>query len=418
MRILLVNNNYFPEFGGPTRYMFRVAELFEQHGHTVIPLSNSYARNKPSPYAHYFLPSPVDEDAVYFREYKLTLRNKMELVGRATYSLKARSRIEEMIQKEKIDVVYLLNIANYISPSVIDGCHRMHVPVVMRLSDFYLLCPNYIFFRNGQVCEECAQQGLHRALIHRCLKGSLSVTTARVIAMTYHQLTGVNKMVDAFISPSKFLMEKLIHYGYPAEKFVHIPTIVEHQAVETIDCDRKYFLYMGRISPEKGLETLVRAFNLLLKSAPEARLVIAGEITDEARRLQQIIQQEQIDHIEFPGYIDKQHFAEVMSGAIATICASICYDNTPNSVYESLAFKRPVIVTKIGSLPEQIRHGIDGLHCEVGSENDLAAQLLRFWEDPELARKTGEAGHDQLTEEYSPQKHYEQLMAVFSRLKS
>ena len=88
----------------------------------------------------------------------------MELVGRATYSFTARKRIDEVIAKEKIDVVYLLYIVNYISPSVIDGAHRMHVPVVMRLSDFSLLCPNYIFYRyqDKQVCEECAQYGLQR----------------------------------------------------------------------------------------------------------------------------------------------------------------------------------------------------------------------------------------------------------------
>ena len=130
----------------------------------------------------------------------------------------------------------------------------------------------------------------------------------------------VNGRVDAFVSPSKFLMEKMIHYGYPAEKFVHIPSFVDQPPSDQLILTGIISFLSVALRPTKVLKHWWRGFKLLLESAPEARLVIAGEISEEAKRLQEIIRQEQIGQIEFPGYIDKQHFSEVMNGAIATVC--------------------------------------------------------------------------------------------------
>lgn len=414
MNILVANNRFFVS-GGPERYMFTLINLLEKNGHTAIPFSNTYRKNHPSPYAANFLPSPVDVDEVYYRQFRLTPMKKLQLLGRSMYYPEAYRRVSTIIDDHHIDMAYLLAIANYISPSIISAFKAQGIPVVMRLSDFNLLCPAYLFLREERPCEECMDHGLQRAVVHRCLQGSALVSLARVIAMTTHRLMRIYDQVDAFIAPSRFLMAKMVQGGFPVEKLHHIPSPVKALPA-TPEGLGEYILYFGRIAPEKGLETLLLGFERLLCQHPLARLLIVGAPTPEQERLEHILNERRISNVEFVGFQEGEQLNMLIDGARFSVCPSIWYENSPMTVYESLAHARPVIVSNIGSLPEQVEDGADGLLFEPGNHEQLADKMAALWEDPALASHMGKTGRDRMQRLFSPEAHYRSLLAVFNQI--
>jgi glycosyltransferase involved in cell wall biosynthesis len=415
MNILIANNRFFVS-GGPERYMFKITEMLEGSGHRVSVFSNRYIKNLPSPYEEFFMPSPVNEDAVYYRDFKLSPSKAVKLLGRAAYSIEAKRRIQYLIQSEKPDIAYLLAIANYISPSIIDTLHSNRIPVVMRLSDFNLLCPAYTFFRNSQVCQECLTNGLHKAVSHRCLQDSRMVSLARVISMAYHRWINIYDKVDAFIAPSEFLMKVMIEAGFPSQKFIHLPSFAEIPEVVSTSCKERYILYVGRLSKEKGIDILIRAFSIIQRTYPDIRLVIAGERTLECAYLKSLAQELKIERVYFIGFVENSKLSQVYSNAEFTVVPSLWFENTPMSVYESHSYSKAVISSRIGSLPEQVKDGINGLLFEPGDPVDLAEKISLLLDNPDLAVKMGRQARERLVEELSPQSHLERLLDLFGSI--
>ena len=362
------------------------------------------------------MPSPVQENAVYFREFRLTPWKALELLGRASYSFEAKRRIERLIQAEKPDIAYLLAIANFISPSVIDVFHKFQIPVVMRLSDFHLVCPAYNLFRNGQVCQECLSGELWRAVQHRCLQGSHLVSLARVLSMMVQRIIRIYEKVDIFIAPSMYLMEVMQKAGLPDHKLLHLPSFAEIPQYVPEPSAENMILYAGRLSPEKGVEILVRAYEKLKHCHPHARLVIAGEITPEGERLQALVNELDIDGIEFTGYASKEILAQLYQAAAFSVVPSLWFENTPMSVYESQSYARAVIASRIGSLPEQVIDGVNGLLFNPGDPADLTEKMAHLLDNPHEARAMGERARERLAAEFSPERHLEQLTSLFQTL--
>ena len=169
MNILICNNRYFPS-SGPERYLFAMTSLLEKHGHTVVPLAADYSQTLDTPYRRYFVPPPVDGESIFFAQYKdsLTLRKRIGLAARAAYSRTVYEAAKRVIAEQRIDLVYLLNTVNVLSPSIIDAARSCGVPVALRLSDFNLLCPAYAFMRDGHVCQECLGGTITRCSIVVC----------------------------------------------------------------------------------------------------------------------------------------------------------------------------------------------------------------------------------------------------------
>lgn len=415
LNILIANNRYFVS-GGPERYLFGIRERLEAGGHRVIVFSNRYAQNLPSPYQDYFMPSPVQENAVYFREFRLTPWKSLGLLGRASYSFEAKRRVERLIQAEKPDIAYLLAIANYISPSVIDVFRKYHIPVVMRLSDYNLVCPAYNLFRDGQVCQECLTDGLWRAVQHRCLQGSHLVSLARVLSMSLHRIIRIYDKVDLYVAPSKHLLQVMLKAGIPTNKLVHLPSFAEIPQIKSEKPSENKILYVGRLTPGKGVEILIRAFGKLKHSHPHASLVIAGEINPEGERLQALVHELEIDGIEFPGYASKEMLARLYQAASFSVVPSLWFDNTPMSVYESQSYARAVVASRIGSLPEQVTDGVNGLLFNPGDAEDLKEKMAILLDDPLKSQAMGKYARERLAAEFSPERHLEQLTSLFQTL--
>jgi len=381
------------------------------------PLALKYAQSWDSPYSVYFLEPPGDPRQTRLKDIKLTPLNGIRYLDRSIYSLEARQYLTRLLKAVgTIDVAYLLNIYNYMSPSIIHTLRRKGIPVVMQLADYNLLCPSYSFLRNGSPCTLCIRGNYFYGLRFRCTKSNYLASTVRTLGMYIQKWLRIYHLIDAFIVPCNFMKTKLIDGGFPAER-IHLlryPVVKRFAAAASPSTKKNYVLYFGRISFEKGLDTLIRAYQRL--ASPPDLLLVGRDYDGEKERLKKIIRPEYSAHIKFLGFKDGLALSQLISEAQLSIVPSRWYDNAPISVYESFIHKTPVLAADIGGIPEQIRNGINGRLFAPDSVEDLAAAFQQMLADPARLKTMGQAGYDYVTGELSVEKHAVSLVNLFQGL--
>lgn len=412
MRILLVNYRYFIS-GGPEKYMFNIKKMLEDNGHEVIPFSIHSNKNVETEYSKYFVEPIGSRDTTYFDEVKKTPKSIWKMLTRSIYSIEVEKAIKREIRDVKPDIVYIIHFVNKLSPSVITGAKKMGVPVVLRLSDYFLLCPRFDFMYQKKICEDCLSKGYRRCIKKRCVKGSLFASAIRVFSMKFHSLIHVYRGVDAFITPSEFLKKKLVANGFDEKKITCIPTFTASKSEIGKPQVGVYGLYFGRITEEKGVETVVKAYEKL----PGYELKIMGDdTTGEAKRLKAYVEQRKIKNIEFLGFKSGIELEKVIKGARFILIPSIWYDNLPNTALESFQYSKPVIASNIGSLPELVVEGVNGFLFEAGNASALIETIKKL-DDDETVIKLGLESRKILETRFAPQAHYDALMKVFDKVR-
>lgn len=411
MRVLLVNYRYFIS-GGPEKYMFNIKRLLEKNGHEVIPFSVHSNKNEPTEYSKYFVEPIGSRDATYYDEVKKSPRVIWQLLSRSIYSLEVKKAIKKEIKEVKPDLVYVIHFVNKLSPSVITGAKEMGVPVVMRISDYFILCPRFDFLRDKTVCEDCLSKGYSSCIKNRCVKGSLFASVIRVFSMKVHKMMHIYDKIDAFISPSNYMKQKLVDNGFDEKKITYIPTFTESVSEVGEPVIGEYGLYFGRLSKEKGVETVIKAYEKL----PNNKLVIMGDYgTEEGTRLKQYIEDNKIENISFIGFKGGEELEEVVRNARFIVIPSIWYDNLPNTALEAFLYSKPVIASNIGSLPELVIDGKNGYLFETDNVDDLVDKIKKL-DDDETIIRLGENSRERYEDIFSPKWHYEKLLNVFIEL--
>ena len=409
MRILIVNKYFFP-LGGPEQYMFRIIRHLERRGHTVIPLALRLKHNHPSPYENEFLDPPAQEDASHFEQFSLGLLGKLGLLAHSIYSGAARRQTERLIRAHSIDVVYLLNICNYISPSVLYACQSTGARAVMRLSDYHFICASYHFERNGSVCRLCERSLLH-ALRYRCLFNSLSCTLARILAIGIHRALRIYHRADAVIAPSQHMREALERFGLSSKKVHVVPGFADVSVFTPSDEEGDYVLYLGRLAAEKGIDILLKAWHLLAESS--VRLHIAGGGPEE-EDMKQLAEQLCLSNVIFRGHLSDQQCIDEMRGSKLLVCPSVCHDNAPAVIYEAMACAKPVVASRVGGIRDQVEDGRTGLLVAPGDARALADALKRLLVSPSLRAELGRNGRERMMSRFHPDVHLERLEEILA----
>ncbi len=408
MRILIVNYRYFIS-GGPEKYMFNIKKMLEEHGHEVIPFSIHSNKNVETEYSKYFVEPIGSRDATYFDECKKTPKTIWQMLTRSIYSIEVERAIKKQIKEVKPDLVYTIHFVNKLSPSVLKGAKAMGVPVVSRLSDYFLLCPRFDFLHDKKICEDCLKCGYVSCVKKRCVKGSLFASIVRVFSMKVHEMIHVYDNVDAFITPSNFLREKLVANKFQAEKIHCIPTFTASKSEVGEPQLGTYGLYFGRVAEEKGVDTVVKAFEKM----PSHQVKIMGDdTTDEAVRLKKYVEERDIKNVEFLGFKGGAELESVIKGARYTLIPSIWYDNLPNTALESFQYSKPVIASNIGSLPELVTDEFNGYLFEAGNAEQLI-EKVKLLDDDKKVMEMGKNSRSCLESKFAPQIHYDALMKVF-----
>lgn len=370
MRVLLINK-YHRRYAGPERLYFDTAKLLEAEGHEVAFFSMADERNEATPFSRSFAPH-----VEYENNEPMPLGEKIRTAYNLLFNFTAKRRLEELIRDFEPDVAHMFNIYHQLSPSIIWALHKHHVPMVMTLCDYKLASPNYNLFVRGKVWHHSSG---FRCLTDRCVKDSFAKSLVCVLEQWLHQILGTYGKVDVYLGLSQFLIATFKDLGFPYPiQLLPQPLFLENiPESPLLSKQGKMFLYFGRLSSEKGVATLIRAFEKLT-GGETLSIVGFGPEEETLKTLTQDLGLEK--KVTFLGPIYGEGLQDLLRQARAVVVPSEWYENTPYALLEALASGTPVIASRIGSLPEIIKDGENGLLFEPGQAADLAQKTALFLE--------------------------------------
>ncbi|MGK7920233.1 MAG: glycosyltransferase [Trichodesmium sp.] len=327
----------------------------------------------------------------------------------AIYSNSSKQLVSAKISSFQPDIVHVHNFFPQFSPAVYDACQDAGVPVVQTLHNYRLLCPNAYFFRDGEVCEDCLGKFVPwPGIIHRCYRDSYlgSAVVATMLTVNKLRQTWTEK-VDYYIALTEFAKQKFIQGGLPSEKMVVKPNFVypDPGIGEGIG---DYALFVGRLSSEKGLNTMLDAWQILAGKIP-LKIIGDGLI---ANTVQEFLQK--LTNVEWLGRKLKPEVYALIGNAKFLVFPSKWYETFGLVAIEAFARGTPVIASNLGSLSSLIKSGHTGFHFRPGDPNDLAAQVEYALTHPEKLRKMRLKARAEFEAKYTAEQNYHKLMDIYN----
>jgi len=407
MNILLINSYYYNR-GGDCTYTFKLEKLLKSKpDHTVLNFAMKHPLNHPNKHEKYFVPE-ID----FIRELKRgIIRGGFRVMARSIYSRIAKKQINSLLMDNAVDIAHIQSIRGHITPSIFHTFKKWGIPIIWTLHDFFLVCPNSTFLSHGRSCEACMGKKFYRVVTKKCRKESYAASIVVMLEEYLQRLLGLIKMVDYFIAPSLFLKNKMIEHGLPQKKIKYIPNFIEsekdNQSVEHGD----YILYIGRLSYEKGLLTLLKSW----VHFPGIKLIIAGDGPIRSE-LEKTVKELNLESVFFLGRVPNYETSGLIKNSIFIISPSECYENAPYSILEAFVYGKPVIGSRIGGIPELVIDGVTGILFNPGDQADLTDKIRWMLEHPDHRKTFGANAYRIVREKFNPEDHYREVLKVYTRV--
>ncbi len=336
-----------------------------------------------------------------------SLSKKMQVALSGAWSKDSYAAISKLISEFKPDIAHFHNTFPQISPSAYAACQDQGVPVVQTLHNFRLICAGALLQRDGKPCEDCVGTSLLPALIHRCYRDSLFATGAIVWMLTRNRWNKTYQtLVNRYIALTEFSASRLIAGGLPKERIVIKPNFIP-SVPEPGKGDGNYAVYVGRLSEEKGVHTLLKAWQE--SGTLPLKIIGSGELHDD---LAKIVSQNNLP-VEFLGLKPREEVLDIISHAKFLVIPSEWYEGFPMVTLEAYACGTPIIASRIGSLTEIINDGETGLTFTPGDSADLEKKLRFLSDNPDLLKTFRNNCRALFNEKYNETKNYELLMGIY-----
>lgn len=374
LRILIVHNAY-QHRGGEDAVVDDETKLLVSHGHEV----RSYIRQN-------------DE---------ISEMSRLTLACQTLWSSRSVDEISALIRDFSPNVIHAHNTFPLISPSLYWAANQAGVPLVQTLHNFRLLCPQAIFLREGKICEDCLAKIPWRGAVRGCYRESRIQSTVLTSMLILHRLMNTwGSKVTRYIALNEFCRSKLIAGGLPGDRIAVKPNFSDFKA--PVEGDRSGFLFVGRLSVEKGIEVLAGAVGI----SNDVCIRVVGSGPETPRLLN-------VKGITALGALSGDAVSAEMSRATALVLPSICYESFPRTLLEAFASRLPVIASRLGPLAELVKDGVTGLLFEPGNSLDLAYKLRWAVQHPEKMAEMGRNARALYEAEFTPESNYEQLIAIY-----
>ena len=386
MKIILVNKFYYRR-GGDCIYMLNLEQLLKERGHDVAVFSMEYPENLPTEWSRYFPSNMI----------------KIKAFTRPFGSLEVKRKFVALLDDFKPDVVHLNNIHTQLSPIVAELAHDRGIKVIWTLHDLKLLCPRYDCLLNGkEQCEACFLENKRYCLKNGCIKNSKIASWIGYREAKIWNRNRLESTTDLFICPSDFIKGKMLQGLFSSGKLFTLSNFIDIEKCKKNNHDKEeYYCYVGRLSPEKGIETLINAANKL-----SFRLKVIGDGFLKDRLVSYAK-----SNIEFLGHKNWDEIKSVVGNAKFTVLPSECNENNPLSVIESLCLGTPVLGARIGGIPELIEEDVNGMTFESKNVDDLVDKIEcmmgKSFDYADIAR-TAQV-------KYSSETYYQKLMEIYER---
>lgn len=413
-----------------------VSPLYLEKGNTTDLKQEWYTQHMRILIVHNFYKNPGGEDVVFEAETELLINNgheveqfiannkdieqmpRAKLAMNMIWSKDTNRDIQQKIIEFQPDIVHFHNTFMMISPSVYYICRKMGVPVVQTLHNYRLICPNATFYRDNQVCTLCLGKAFASPGVrHGCYRDSHTQSAGVAAMLSFHRMRQTwNQQVDTYISLTNFAKAKFIEAGFPEEKIAVKPNFLKDDP-EVSQCDGRYMLYMGRLTPEKGLRLLLQAWKELAEANMNIPLKIIGKgPLDE--ELQQFVEDNGLYNVEILGHKHRNEALQILKGATALVFPSQWYETFGLVNIEAYATGKPVIAAGFGTMLEVIENGKTGLHFAPNDPQDLADKVRCLWEEPALTHQLGEQARKIYEQKYTPKANYARLIEIYEETKS
>lgn len=380
---ILIVHNYYQLAGGEDYVVECEKKMLEEYGHDVL----LYTRNN----------SEIK---------RMRLYQKVCLPFNTIFSIKTYVDVKRIIKKNNIDVIHVHNTLNLISPSVYYSALSCKVPVVQTIHNYRLICPNAEMYRNNNICTECIENGLNRAIRYKCYRNSYLQTIVCVVMLKFHRLLGTYYKIGQYICLSqqmKNIMKVFIPEDLISVKANYSNNIdIEENINRKISND--YYLYLGRIEKNKGIDMLINTFENLT----DKKLIIAGNGTCLDKILERV---KKVKNVEYVGFVKKDIKEKLIREAKALIVPSQWLEPFGVGVIEAFSVGTPVIASDVGTLSELIEEGKTGYKFERKSSKSLREAIYKLEKDDysKLVENTLKV----YSEKYSEEKNYEILMNIY-----
>jgi glycosyltransferase involved in cell wall biosynthesis len=383
MRVLYVHNEY-GSWSGEEAAAEGLAKVLTDHSHEVVWFRRSS------------------------RELDGSLISKAKAFFAGIHNPFSAKDIARTLDEIRPDVVQVQNIYPLLSPSIFHPIRKRGIPIVMRCPNYRLFCPNGQHLISGKVCEKCLSGGRELWCILRNCESSLFKSAGYALRNAWARMTkSILDGVDIFIVQTEFQKAKFVKNGISPGRIEILPGMAPCADV----CGNGYVgdsvVYAGRISSEKGIDSLLRA----AETTPQVPFSIAGDCPASAQCIRSAP-----NNVRWLGFLTGEALLELYRSARFVVVPSSCYEGFPNVIARAMMMGKPVISSRIGGIPEIVDDGVTGLLCEPNNARDLAEKIQYLWARPGLCKQMGHAGREKALREYSPEKCYERLMAIYERV--
>jgi len=415
MKILQIHKYFSKENGGGSvTAFFETIQLLRKRGHEVVVFSMEDEKNDPSEYSKFFAEHFDINKAKGFWE-------KIKLIPGVVWNHEAQTKLEKLLEVEKPDVAHVHNIYHYLTPAILHTLKKHKIPIVFKLSDYKVICPNYKLFINGDVCEKCKGHKYYNCFFNVCLKKSYLSSFIGMIEAYVHWMKGSYKKIDYFLAPSEFMKEKCVDFGIKEDRIKILRNVIntENFNLEQDFIEEDYILSLGRVSEEKGIDYLILAFKEFVDEYPEIKtnLMIIGRgpqrdaLKDLARKLG-ILDARVI----FPGFIRGEKRDDLIRKSKGVVISSIWYDNSPLVISEAQLLGKPVIVSDRGGSKEMILENESGFIYLAQSVEELKKVIIKFLAlSPEKRKEVGIKGKENILKINSEEEYYLKLMDFYQQ---
>lgn len=387
MRILLSNKFYYRR-GGDCVSMLNTEQLLRERGHEVAVFAMDYPENLDTPWRKYF-PQNM---------------SKLMALTRPFGSHEVKRKFNKLLDDFRPDVVHLNNIHTQLSPVIAELAHGRGIRMVWTLHDYKLLCPRYDCLRSGKdICELCFGGDKTPCKAYKCMKGSRLASEIGYREAVVWNRERLEACTDLFICPSRFMAEKMAQGGFRKDKLRVLCNFIDVEKCRKDNYSKDdYYCYVGRLSHEKGIATLVEAAAQL---PYRLKVIGGGELSEELK----VKSEELGGNIEFLGYRQWEEIKEIAGRARFTVIPSEWYENNPLSVIEAECIGTPVLGARIGGIPELIDEGANGMTFESGDTADLAEKIKAMFVETFDYKAIAENA----MKRYNAENYYKEIMKIY-----
>ena len=396
MKILLVNKFHYLK-GGSEKYYFDLAKLLQEKGHEVAFFSMENEKNIKTDCKEYFVKESDMNSKNIFKAFDVI------------YSGKNKKEMGKALDDFKPDIVHLNNFQRQLSASIIKPIKKRHIPIVFTAHDLQAICPAIVMLDNNKnICEKCLKGKYLNCVKEKCIKNSGLKSLLGAIEGKYYRWNKIySQKIDRIIAPSEYFKRMFIKDGIDSDKIEVIHNFIDVKDYNVNIDDQGYAFYYGRLSMEKGIYNLLKA----MLNIKDRKLFVAGDGPEKDNIEKFINENNMEDRVKLLGFLDSNKIKDYVRKARVVIVPSICRENCPYSVLETLAIGRPIIGSNLGGIPELVKDGEYGYIYN--NIEELTEKIKKLLDDKDLSEKMGKNAKNDAEKEFSKDAYYNKIIKIY-----